>query len=192
MDYVAALGIDRARKSLTPAAAAKVRGELGFAQPLMFGKFGRSLLREFSARQYAKAFGPRFPLTVELRETIDWWEIWSPDATPREDALRSPPPAVVYTDAEGPGELQLSSLMGRKRLCFRHTRTPHVGRVPIRRKRAFSSLNSSQSAWLPRWPPRASRIAPLPFAQEIRRRAALLFGALVAPVWGDRCLLFYG
>ena len=88
MDYVAALGIDRARKSLTPAAAAKVRGELGFAQPLMFGKFGRALFREFPASQYTKAFGARFPLTVELRGAIDWWAMWLHDATPRGVALR--------------------------------------------------------------------------------------------------------
>ena len=44
MGYVAVLRGILARNSLTPAAAAKVRGKLGFAQPLMFGKFGRSLL----------------------------------------------------------------------------------------------------------------------------------------------------
>ena len=104
-DYIAVLRGILARNSLTPAAAARVRGKLGFAQSLMFGKYGRALLHEFSARQYTSALGPKFPLTVELRETITWWADLLPRANPRAVKLRPPPPVVVYTDAEGSGHV---------------------------------------------------------------------------------------
>ena len=39
---------------LTPAQAAKIRGRLGFAQSLMFGRMGRALAGPLSDRQYSK------------------------------------------------------------------------------------------------------------------------------------------
>ena len=91
----------------------------------MFGKFGRALLREFSARQYAKSPGHRSPLTVELRETIDWWASWLPIATPRTVLLRPPPPVVVYTDAEGSGHIAAVLFDGAQKPVFSpHTHAP--------------------------------------------------------------------
>ena len=41
--------------TLTPWQAAKIRGELGFAQSLMFCKYGRVQLQPFANRQYYRA-----------------------------------------------------------------------------------------------------------------------------------------
>ena len=52
-DYIGLLkGIIR-RKNLSPAVAAKVRGKLGFAQSMLFGKYGRPSLYDFAARRYS-------------------------------------------------------------------------------------------------------------------------------------------
>ena len=140
-----------ARDSLTPAAAAKVRGKLGFALSLMFGKFGRALLHEFTARQYTKAKGPKFPLAVELRETIEWRARWLPDAIPREVVTRPGPPVVVYTDAEGTGHIAAVIFDRDQSPAFvTHTHAPLWMR-PLTGKQAFSSLNSWQFAWESSW-----------------------------------------
>ena len=97
----------------------------------MFGKFGRALLREFSARQYTRALGPRFPLSVELRETILWWADWLPKASPREVNLRPQPPVVVYTDAEGSGHVAAVLFdSDQKAPLVTHTHAPEWMRHP--------------------------------------------------------------
>ena len=40
--------------TLSPAQAAKLRGKLGFAQSLLFGRFGRALLKPIAERQYSQ------------------------------------------------------------------------------------------------------------------------------------------
>ena len=45
------------RGNLSPAQAAKLRGRLGWARSLLFGRFGRAHLAPFSARQYANIAG---------------------------------------------------------------------------------------------------------------------------------------
>ena len=94
--YIVALRGIRARISLTPVAAAKVRGKLGFAQSLPLGHFGRAVLREFSARQYTKSTGPRFPPTDEMKETIQWWASWLRVAKPRTVSLHPATGSGVY------------------------------------------------------------------------------------------------
>ena len=47
---------------LNPAQAAKLRGRLGFAQSLLFGRVGRALLQPLTDRQYARSFGRKHPL----------------------------------------------------------------------------------------------------------------------------------
>ena len=146
-DYVAMLRGALARNSLSPAAAARLRGKLGFAQSLMFGKFGRALLHEFSARQYTKAFGPRFPLTVELRETLEWWADWLPNAIPREVTLRPLPPVVVYTDAEGSGHVAAVLFDTDQTARFvSHTHMRQLGCDTKQQGQAYSSLNSLRYA----------------------------------------------
>ena len=102
-DYTALLKNILRRNSLSPAAAAKIRGKLGFAQSLMFGKYGRALLHEFSARRYSSMRGPTFPLSPALAEAIQWWIATIPATKPRTVSLTPPVPIVVYTDAQGAG-----------------------------------------------------------------------------------------
>ena len=102
-DYVALLKNILRRNSLSPEAAAKIRGKLGFAQSLMFGKYGRAILHEFSARQYSSMKGPTFPLSPALVETIQLWVSTLPATKPRTVSLTPPVPVVIYTDAQGAG-----------------------------------------------------------------------------------------
>ena len=60
-DYVALLRVVLARGALTPAAAPKIRGKLGFAQSLVFGKSGRVMMKDFATLQYSSLHGPWFP-----------------------------------------------------------------------------------------------------------------------------------
>ena len=57
---------------LTPGKAAMLRGELGFPQSLMFGKFGRSQLQPCSNRKNSRALGGNRPANAELRAVIPW------------------------------------------------------------------------------------------------------------------------
>ena len=52
-DYVGLLGGIVRMKNPAQAAAAELRGKLGFAQSMICGKYGRAMLREFPARQYS-------------------------------------------------------------------------------------------------------------------------------------------
>ena len=92
-----------ARNSLTAAQAAKIRGKLGFATSLMFGKFGRAHLAAFSNRQYSPS--PRSMLNDELREVIPWWIGALSCSIPRRVSFSPLPPLIVYTDASGVGHI---------------------------------------------------------------------------------------
>lgn len=61
------------RNHLSPESEAKIRGKPGF-RPVthVFGRFGRALRLEFTARQYPHVNGPAPPLSECLRETTQW------------------------------------------------------------------------------------------------------------------------
>ena len=91
--------------NLTPGQAAKLRGRLGFAQSMLFGKFGRVLLQPITNRQYSRATKGVHPLKDELREVLPWWPTALRNACGRRTWFRGPRPAVVYVDAAGCGHL---------------------------------------------------------------------------------------
>ena len=90
---------------LTPGCAAKLRGRLGFAQSLMFGRFGRVLLQPFTNRQYSRAKGGPHHLNAELREVLPWWAAVLGNMSERRTWFHGPSPSVVYVDAAGCGHL---------------------------------------------------------------------------------------
>ena len=90
---------------LTPAAAAKLRGRLGFAQSLMFARVGRAHLSPFSDRQYTKIMGTRYPLPTDLRCVIRWWIAVLGVQIPRRVSFDLTAQALLYTDASGAGHL---------------------------------------------------------------------------------------
>ena len=64
-DYCASLKGILHRGNLSPAAAAKIRGKLGFSQSLVFGKYGRAMLHAFTTRQYSTmTYNLRTPLLI--------------------------------------------------------------------------------------------------------------------------------
>ena len=93
------------RNNLTPAEAAKMRGRLGYAQSLLFGRAGRAMLAPFAERQYSARPGRSHPLSVDLRETIPWWIAVIGRLIPRRIPFLPIPHMVVYTDASGSGHL---------------------------------------------------------------------------------------
>ena len=92
------------RNTLTPAHASKLRGKLGFAQSLLFGRFGRAMLKPLAERQYSTT-RKRAPLTTNLRAALEWWSAALKRPTPRLVPLRPIRPCVVYSDACGEGHL---------------------------------------------------------------------------------------
>ena len=94
------LGIVLRTGRLTPSAAAKLRGKLGFAQSVIFGLFGRSVLNDFSARQYSRNLPGRSPLTDAIQETLEWWLAVAPSEPTKAVSCRFLPFAAVYTDAQ--------------------------------------------------------------------------------------------
>ena len=91
--------------TLTPGQAAKMRGRLGFAQGLMFGKFGRVQMQPFTNRQYSRALKGPHLLNGELREVIPWWVHVLRNIAPRQTMMPGPKPVLVYCDAAGCGHL---------------------------------------------------------------------------------------
>ena len=91
--------------TLTPAQAAKLRGRLGYSQSLMFGRFGRALMTEFTARQYSKNKTRFHPITDEIREAIKWWIGILCSTVPRKLALNPKKPILIYADASGEGHI---------------------------------------------------------------------------------------
>ena len=77
---------------LTPAQAAKLRGRLGFAQSLFFGRVGRALLGPIGDRQYSKAWWSRHPLGEDLTASLRWRVANLEAALPRRI---SPPPSFI-------------------------------------------------------------------------------------------------
>ena len=90
--------------ALSPAAAGKIRGRLGWAQSLLFGRFGRAHPAPFTARQYSKSNG-RVPISTELREVLTWWIAMLSNPVPRRISYKAGPPILIYTDACGAGHV---------------------------------------------------------------------------------------
>ena len=96
-------------RRLSPASAAKLRGRLGFAQALLFGKFGRAKPHDFTLRQYSSG---EEPLSASLLDTARWWIGTLNESIPREIRFGCPEPVVVYTDAQGAGHIAAVLLKG--------------------------------------------------------------------------------
>ena len=90
-----------AKGRLTPGQAAKIRGRLGFAQSLMFGKFGRVQLQPFTNRQYSRALRSTHSINGEIRDVIPWWVHVMRNVSARRTLTPGPKPVLVYTDAAG-------------------------------------------------------------------------------------------
>ena len=113
------------RNTLGPAEAAKMRGKPGYAQTLLFGRVGRSLLQPFSTMQYDTQANGYTKLSQELEEVIPWWLAQLGRAKPRKVFTRPTHPLLVYTDACGDGRIGVVVVeMG----LYRHTiPTPRNG-----------------------------------------------------------------
>ena len=90
---------------LAPGHSAKLRGRLGFAQSLLFGKFGRVMIRPIPNRQYSRATSGRHPPNAELREVLPWWASVLRNASERRTWFLGVRPIVAYVDAAGCGHL---------------------------------------------------------------------------------------
>ena len=109
-----------ATRKLSPDAAAKLRGKLGFAQSLLFGKYGRAMMHDLTLRQYSTT---KAPLTDALIETAQWWLDALQCSFPRELRFRYPEPVTIYTDAQGAGHVAAVMFRGSIRavgLCHTH------------------------------------------------------------------------
>ena len=97
---------------LSPGQADKMRGRLGFAQSLMFGKLGRVQLHPFSNRQYSSALRGTHAINAELMDVIPWWIHVLRSVSPRCTMTPGPRPVLIYTDASGCGHLGVIAYVG--------------------------------------------------------------------------------
>ena len=111
------------RGTLTPGKAAKIRGRLGYAQSLMFGRLGRAHLQPFSDRQYAKHGLGKWELNSDLKEVLAWWIANVFSAVPRRVNFSKEAPVLVYTDASGQGHVEAVLVLGGRRISY-HTHMP--------------------------------------------------------------------
>ena len=105
LDLVCELRSILSANKLSPGRAAKIRGKLGFAQSLLFGRMGRAHLAPLSARQYCRYPIQGWTLDPQLREILSWWIAVIPNAKPRSTPCVGRRPVVVYTDASGKGHI---------------------------------------------------------------------------------------
>ena len=104
-DLCSALRSTLSANRLTPGSAAELRGRLGFAQSLLFGRLGRAHLAPITARQYAKFPTPGWRLAPELRGILNWRIAALGSANPRTITFSRHQPVLFYTDASGNGHL---------------------------------------------------------------------------------------
>ena len=79
--------------NITPAAASKLRGWLGFYTSLLAGKLGRGMMGQLIARQY---YQKTPALTQELRRSLAWWLSALGNLKPRLLNLRFSKPIVAH------------------------------------------------------------------------------------------------
>ena len=88
----------------SPAHSEKLGGGHGFAQSLLFGRFGRAILKPLAGRQYSMV-RRRVPLQTSLRNALVLWASALMNHKPRLVPLRTIRSCIVYTDACGEGGL---------------------------------------------------------------------------------------
>ena len=93
-----------ARRTLSPALAAKIRGKLSFSQSQVYGKCGKAWLCALGRRQYAP-HKCTSELTPEISSALHYWLHTLQNLNPRIVPLKKQWPAILYTDAEGSGGL---------------------------------------------------------------------------------------
>ena len=91
-----------ARRALSPALAAKIRGKLSFSQSQVYGKCGRAWVCALSCRQYAP-HRCTFELTPEISSALHYWVHILQNLNPLIVPLKKQWLAILYTDAEGSG-----------------------------------------------------------------------------------------
>ena len=123
LKYTTELRAILARNALGPAEAAKIRGKLGYAQTLFFGRVGRSLLRPFSVRQYDSAASSSTKLPQGLKDVIPWWIAQLGCAKPRMVCTRPTHPVLAYSDACGEGHLGAITVLDGM-VATHHTHVP--------------------------------------------------------------------
>ena len=86
------------RDCLTPAAASKLRGRLGFYTSLLSGKLGRGTMGPLIARQYRQRNNKRTP---ELTRNLLWWHSALGRLRKRVTPYLFDSPFGAHTDAQG-------------------------------------------------------------------------------------------
>ena len=93
---------------LTPDAASKLRGRLGFSTSLLIRKLGRGMMGQLIRRQYgANAYFP----PSELTRNLLWWRNAIGALRPRSIPLTLFTPMGARSDAQGPGHIATRSLL---------------------------------------------------------------------------------
>ena len=106
--------LDKGRMS--PAEASKIRGKLGFAASLLYGRTGRGVTSALIERQYTKDKSHRLNKPIEL--TIAWWKTAIEQMRPKFTPYNTPQPTLLYSDAEGGGHLGCVLIRNGQKISF--------------------------------------------------------------------------
>ena len=102
---------------LSPAAASKLRGKLGFYSSLLAGKLGRGMMGPLIRRQY------RFRgtnLSPELKRNLVWWYSALGNLRPRTAPSKQKKPIGAHTDAQGFGHIAAVYVSSPRRMVHVH------------------------------------------------------------------------
>ena len=105
--------------TLTPAAASKLRGKLGFFTSLLMGKLGRGMMGPLIAQQYNRHSST---VSTPLRRSLLWWYRAVALLTPRLTPFSLQPPFGAHSDAQGQGHVGCRVLLNE--VSTTHTHLP--------------------------------------------------------------------
>ena len=97
------------RNKLSPSEAASLRGKLGFAQTLMFGRLGRSRNVELIKRQYSQKRISE--IRNSLRKEMKWWFKNIESLPHRIIKMTHEENNIIYSDAAGEGETNIGTIL---------------------------------------------------------------------------------
>jgi hypothetical protein len=133
---------------LPPGHAAQCVGKLQFLASTLYGKVGRAALGPLRHRQYQGS--PPYPLTHDIKASLEWWLKIDKFTPPRELPVYPNPvrPTILYTDGqESPTSMTIAGVLDSPRSphlrFFRAAITPEVVALWLPKKAMINQIEAA-------------------------------------------------